>query len=83
MSQSLKSKQWLPISDDEREDLKRLAVELDISVGLLSRALWSYALERIDTASVRRRIEDEKAATTKRVRDGARAAAQERWSTDN
>lgn len=83
MSQSLKSKQWIAISDDEREDLSRLAEELDISKGLLSRALWSYALERSDSPSVRRRIEQEKTDTRERIREGGRVAARARWGTDN
>lgn len=79
MSQSLDSKQWVPLTDDERSQLIAEAGRLDMTVGLLARALLLDALDRIETASTIRRIEQEKTETKRRISEGARAAARTRW----
>lgn len=83
MSGTLKTKQWVPLSDDEREVLQAEAQRRDMTVGLLARSLLLYGLERIDSAGVARQIDEERAATKRRISDGARAAAHTRWGTDD
>ncbi|MGO1971610.1 MAG: hypothetical protein ACTH2Q_01500 [Propionibacteriaceae bacterium] len=81
VSRALKTKQWVPLSDVEREALRTEAAARDVTVGLLARALLLYTLDRIDTVGVGRRIEEEKAETRRRISDGARAAALTRWGS--
>lgn len=79
MNQTLGSKQWVPLSDDERDELMAEARRLDLTVGLLARALLLDGLDRIETSSTIRRIELEKTETKRRISEGARLAARARW----
>lgn len=79
MTESLRAKQYLPLSHDERAVLQAEAAKRDMTTGLLSRALFLYALDRVDSPSIERQIELEKAATKKRIHEGARTAARKRW----
>lgn len=79
MSRSLTHKQWVPITDDEREELHREAERREITTGLLARALLLDGLDRAGTDAIDRRVAAEKAATRRRISEGARAAARSRW----
>lgn len=80
MGEQLRAKQYAPLSDDEQEALRAEARKRGIGSGLLARTLLLDGFDRLGDASLERRIDDEKAATERRIRDGARTAAQQRWA---
>lgn len=79
MSEPLKAKQVVPLTQEELEAIQFDAASRDVTTGLYCRALLLYAFERVDTASVRRRIEEEYRASQVRIGEGARTAARTRW----
>lgn len=83
MSQpQLDTKQYVPVSGDERWLLREEAAQRGTSTGLLARVLFLYGLEHIDDPEIIRRIEEEKSASKQRISKGARAATQARWGTN-
>lgn len=82
MSGALNTKQWVPLSDDEREALVVEAASQGLTTGLLARALLLHALDRVGSAGVGRRVEEERAATKQRISEGARTAVRARWGSD-
>lgn len=81
MSQSLKAKQWIPVSEEESAFLKKESAARGIGAGLLARALFKHALENVDSQQLDRLVEEEKKASQARTRAGARIASQARWGT--
>lgn len=81
MSNHLSTKQYVPVTEDERQLLRDEAAAREIGAGLLARVLFIYGLEHIDDRELIERISDEKTATKKRISDGGRAAIQSRWGT--
>lgn len=83
MSQSLKAKQYIPVTEDESAFLKTEAAARGIGAGLLARALFNYALENLDNQQLDRLVAEEKKASKDRVSAGARIAVQARWGNTN
>ena len=83
MSNHLDAKQYVPITEDERQLLRDEARARGIGAGLLARVLFIYGLEHIDDQELVNRISDEKSATKKRISAGARVAIQARWGTSD
>lgn len=81
MSHRLNTKQYVPLSDDERQALRNEAATRGISAGLLARALLLYGFDKLDDAAVDARITEEKIATKERITQGARIAVNARWAT--
>lgn len=79
MSQSLKAKQWIPVTEEESAFLKKESAARGIGAGLLARALFNHALEGVDSQQLDRLVEEEKRASKARTKAGARTAAQARW----
>lgn len=79
MGGALRSKQVVPLSDDERESLQTEAALREMTTGLLTRALVLYGLERLGGPAIERQIREEQLATQQRISDGAKAAANARW----
>lgn len=83
MTESLKSKQQVPLSHEERQLLIDESRERGMTPGLLARALLLYGLDHMDSEpKIGEQIESEKFATKLRISDGARVAAQQRWATN-
>lgn len=78
----LSAKQYAPLAENEQQAFRTEASKRGIGSGLLARALLLDGLDRLGEPAVERRIDDEKAATKDRIREGARAAAQQRWAGD-
>lgn len=81
MSNHLSTKQYVPVTEDERQLLRDEAAKRGLGAGLLARVLFIYGLERIDDQELIDRISEEKTATRKRISAGGRTAVQSRWGT--
>ncbi|MEU3041580.1 hypothetical protein ABZ700_11615 [Streptomyces diastaticus] len=83
MSQSLKAKQYIPVTEDESAFLKKEAAARGIGAGLLARVLFNYGVEHLDDQQLDRLVAEEKKASKERVSAGARVAVQARWGINN
>lgn len=83
MSEQLSAKQYVPVTEIERQVLRDAAAARNIGAGLLARVLYTYGLEHIDDLEVGRRIDTEKAASKTRISEGARVANQARWGSNH
>ena len=78
-SERLDHQQITPITADELALLRKTAVALNITPGLLMRRLMLYALDHIDTLTLTAIGRDEALAVVERRRAAGRAAADQRW----
>lgn len=83
MSESLKAKQYIPVTEDELQMLKNEATKRGIGAGLFARVMFSYGLAHLDGEDLDRRASEEKAASKQRVSAGARVAVRARWQTNS
>lgn len=83
MSDHLDTKQYVPVTADERQLLRDEASARGIGAGLLARVLLIYGLEHIDDQELIDRIGNEKSATKQRISAGARVAIQARWGSSD
>lgn len=72
--------QNVPLTDDERADLRRAAAAHDVRPGIFARALLLYALARHGRdPALEDAIATEKDASSARASTAASAAAAKRW----
>lgn len=76
----LEEHQQVPLTTDERSDLRGLAHQHGVTPGIFARALLIYALDLIDTdPQIAATVAAEGAASAERSRAAASAAAVTRW----
>lgn len=79
MSASLKEKQIVPLTCEERAALRDLTQESGLTIGLLARVLLVWAMDNIGDDALADLIRDERAEAKTRASRGARAAIAKRW----
>ncbi|GAB2636070.1 hypothetical protein GCM10027169_00250 [Gordonia jinhuaensis] len=81
MADRLTAKQVVPLTEEERAELRDMASAHEITPGLLARALLLRGMGELrsgDAMSLRA-VAAEKIAAAKRITAGARAAVAQRW----
>lgn len=79
MSSYLDTKQYVPLTSEERQLIRDVASAHGIGAGLLSRVLLLHGLENIAGLAVSKRVAEEKSISQERVSAGARDAAAAGW----
>lgn len=79
MATELDDRQTVPMTTDDRRRLRQVAVDLDVSPGLLARALILNGFDRIEESTVLARIAAEKDAAYARSAEAGRTAMRARY----
>ncbi|MGI6795720.1 hypothetical protein [Gordonia sihwensis] len=81
MSEKLSERQVVPLTSEELEELREAAKVAEITPGLYSRVLVTYALGHREDPHLRLLVLGEQLAAADRTAAGARKAAEARWGT--
>lgn len=82
MPGELSARQTVPLTTEDRKRLRRAAAELEVSPGLLARALILYGLKHRDDPEIAARIADEASAAHARASAAGKAAMEIRYGRE-